>query len=123
MADQYVSRINLEINGQDVDDFKKCSEGEVELAKQVKLMNKTGHCNTVPRFEVEVDYVIPSGSPEFDFTQLTAANPGTLTIDRQDGTRITYQGVVTRKIGKTEYNEEKEASKTVTLGAAGRINS
>ncbi len=123
MADQYVSRISLEINGQEIDEFSKCSEGEVEYARQVKLMNGTGFCNTVPRFEVDVDYVIPFGSPEFDFTQLTAGNSGTLTVDRQDGTRITFSGVTLLKMGRLDYNEEKEAFRTVTLGATGRTNS
>ncbi len=118
MADQYVSRVALEVNGQEITDFESVTEKKVQIAKQVKLMGKTGFVQTVPRYQVDVDYVIPFGSgQEFDFTQVVN---GTLTIDRQDGTRITYSGVVTMDIGDTKYNGEKEAMKTISLGASGR---
>ncbi len=118
MSDQYVSRVALEVNGEEIDDFESVTEKKVELAKQVKLMGKTGFVQTVPRYQVAVDYVIPFGSgQEFDFT--TVVN-GTLTIDRQDGTRITFSGVVTMDIGDTKYNSEKEATKTITFGASAR---
>ena len=121
MATQYISRIALEVNGQEIDDFESVTEKKVTLAKQVKLMNGTGYCLVVPRYEVDVDYVIPSDTPEFDFTQLTPSSPGTLTIDRQNGTRITYQGVSCIEIGDTKYNSEKEATKQITLGATAKV--
>ena len=121
MATQYISRIALEVNGQEIDDFESVTEKKVTLAKPVKLMNQTGYCLTVPRYEVDVDYVIPSDTAEFDFTQLTPSTPGTLTIDRMNGTRITYQGVSCLEIGDTKYNSEKEATKQITLGAVAKV--
>ena len=108
----------LEVNGQEITDFESVTEKKVELARQVKLMGKTGFVPTVPRYQVDVDYIIPFGTgQEFDFTKVIN---GTLTIDRQDGTRITFSGVVTLDIGDTKYNSEKEATKTITLGASAR---
>lgn len=122
-ATQYISRIALEVNGQEIEDFMTFTEKEVELARPVKLMGKTGHANTVARYQAQVDYVIPADVAEFDFTQLTAATPGTLTVDRLNRTRITFRGVVTLKIGDLEYDSEKEAKKKITFGATSRVTS
>lgn len=118
MSELYVSRVFLEVNGQEIDDFKAVEEDEYDMAEQVKLMNQTGHVEVTPRYKVTVDYVIPGDAPEFDFTTVIL---GTLTIDRQNGTRVTYQNVRRMKIGKTHYDGEKEAVKTITLGATGRL--
>ncbi|MDR3631478.1 MAG: hypothetical protein P4L42_14200 [Desulfocapsaceae bacterium] len=114
---EYVSLVLLEVNGQEISDFKSVTEKEVELAKQVKLMNKTGFTNVTARYEVEVDYVVPKDAPEFDFTSV--AN-GTLTIDKMNGVRDTFTGVYTLKIGATKYDGDKEATRTINLGATGR---
>lgn len=115
---EYVSRVLLEVNGQEVDDFKTVTEGEVELAKQVKLMNKTGSMDTTPRYTIEVEYVVPSDAPEFDFE---GVKNGTLTIDKQNGVRVTYTGVTRLKIGSVKYDGDNEATKTINFGAAGKV--
>jgi len=115
---EYVTNVLLEVNGQNIEDFSAVTEGEVEIAKQVKLMNKTGFGNVTPRHQVEVDYVIPSDAAEFDFTTV---NNGTLTIDKQNGVRVTYTGVRTLKIGQAKYEQESEGTvRTITFGASGK---
>ena len=107
MSEEYVTQILLEINGKSITDFKSVTEGERELYGPVKLMNTTGHGRKLERPTAKVDYVIPSDTPEFDFTQVKG---GTLTIDRQNGTRIKYTGVYTIKIGEAKYDPEAECT-------------
>jgi len=114
MSSEYVSNVTLEVNGQEIDDFKKVEVGEVELNKQVNLMNKTGTTGITPRRTVVVDYVIPEDAPEFDFT--TVKN-GTLTIGYQNGKRIQFFGVTTLKIGATSFDGDNEAVRSITLHA------
>ena len=83
---EYVSQIVLDVDGQSITDFEEASEGEIELHKKVELMNKTGFCKVTPRHGVKVNYVIPKDVTEFDFASV---ENGRLTIDRQNGTRIT----------------------------------
>jgi hypothetical protein len=55
---------------------------------------------------------------EFDSTTVKG---GTLTIDRQNGTRIVYTGVYTTKIGKAHYDPEAECTiKTIEFSAKKR---
>jgi hypothetical protein len=115
---EYVSRVTLEVNGQSIDDFKTVTEKEFEIHKEIKLMNKTGYAETTPRYGVEVEYVVPKSSPEFDWKSV---KDGTLTIDLQNGKRITYTGVYVLKIGNTKYDAENEVVRNIELGATNRI--
>lgn len=114
---EYVSRVNLEVNGQEISDFDSVEEKEVDLSKRVNLMNKSGFFDTIPRYGVSVDYVVPRDAPEFDFRSV---KNGTLTIDRQNGTRITFTGVRTMKIGNTKYDGENAAKKTIEFACIDR---
>ena len=105
MSEEFINQILLEVNGKSITDFKTVTEGERELYAPVKLMNGTGHSKKQERPTVKVDYAIPSDTPEFDFTTVKG---GTLTIDRQNGTRIKYTGVYTTKIGEAKYDAEAE---------------
>lgn len=115
---EYVSRVALEVNGQTIEDFNSVSEGRYELRKQVRLMNKTGHVNTIARYTAEVEYVIPFDSAEFDFDSV---ENGTLTIDYLNGKRVTYTGVCTLEVGQAKHDGEKESTKTIQFGAEGRL--
>lgn len=116
---EYVINVLLEVNGQNINDFSSVTEGEVDLAKQINLMNKTGFGTLTPRYGVEVDYVVPSDAPEFDFASV---KNGTLTIDLQNGVRTTYTGVHTLKIGASKYDGENEVTRTISLGATGKVS-
>ncbi len=115
---EYVSRVLLEVNGQSIEDFKSATEKEVELHKQVNLMNKTGHMATTPRYQVEVEYVVPETSTEFDWE---AVSDGRLTIERMNGERVTFTGVYTLKAGDAKADGENEMVRAITLGAEKRV--
>ncbi len=115
---EYVSMVLLEVNGQSITDFSTVEEGEFEINKPVKLMMKTGACATYPRHSAKLDYVIPSDAPEFDFTTVSG---GTLTIDYQNGTRITYMGVTTTRIGAAKHDGEKESTREIHFTAQQRL--
>lgn len=114
---EYVSQVLLEVNGQSIDDFQSVTEQEVEIKKEVRLMNKYGVVKVVPKYGLQVDYVVPKDAPEFDFETV---NDGTLTIDLQNGVRKKYTGVYTLKVGETKYDGEKEAVRTIELIAMKR---
>lgn len=115
---EYVSQVLLEVNGQEISDFSSVTEKEVEVNKEVKLMNKTGFASATPRYGIEVEYVVPKDGPEFDFP---AVRNGTLTIDKTNGVRETYTGVYCLKVGSTKYDGEKEATRQIDFGATGRV--
>jgi hypothetical protein len=118
MSEEYINQILLEVNGKSITDFKSVTEGERELYNAVKLMNSTGHSKKLERPTVKVDYAIPSDTPEFDFTTVKG---GTLTIDRQNGTRIKYTGVYATKIGEAKYDPDSECVvKTIDFSAKKR---
>jgi len=116
MSDMYVSKIELAVNGQSITDFQSFSEKSVELNKTVKLMNKTGFVGVTPRYEVEVDYVIPQ-SGAFDWRGVA---DGTLTITMDGGKVVRYTGVTVLTIGDLKFDSEKEATRAITLGATAR---
>lgn len=115
---EYVSKVLLDVNGQSIEDFKSVEEGEIELHKQVNLMNKTGHTGVTPRYGVNVDYVVPETDSEFDWD--TVAD-GRLSIEKMNGKRTTYTGVYVLKVGAAKADGENEMVKTIELGAEGRI--
>ena len=114
---EYVENVTLEVNGQEITDFDEVTENEVELRKPVHLMNKTGFSKTTARYGCKVKYVIPKDATEFDFESV---EDGTLTIDYGNGTRKTYTGVFSTKIGETKSGKEV-ASKMIEFGATGII--
>jgi len=114
---EYVSQVALEVDGQEITDFSSVTEKEVELRKEVKLMNKTGVVSVVPKYGLQVEYVVPKDLTEFDFE---AVNDGTLTIDLGNGIRKQYTGVYCMKVGDTKYDGDKEATRTIELIAMKR---
>lgn len=115
---EYIAAVKLEVNGQEIDDFKSVTEKEIERHKQVNLMNKTGVIKVTPRYGIEVEYLIPKDSPEQDWSEVANA---TLTIDKDNGKRVTYSGVYVMKEGAAKYDGENEATKTIDLVATERI--
>lgn len=114
---EYVLKICLDIDGQEITDFEEVEEKEIELFKTVELMNKTGFAELTPRYGVRVKYCIPKDATEFDFKSV---KNGRITIDRRNGTRITFIGCCPLRIGATTYNKD-EAKKDIEFGAIDRI--
>ena len=114
---EYVNLVTLEVNGQSIDDFQSVTEKEIELRKEVRLVNKTGVVKVKARYGVSVDYVVPKSGPEFDFETV---EDGTLTIDLENGVRKQFTGVYTLKVGDAKYGEDKEVTRTIELIAMKR---
>ncbi len=114
---EYIAAVTLEVNGQEITDFKSVTEGGRAIRKQVPLMNKTGHINTTARHTVDVEYTPPKDAPEFDFDSVVG---GTLTIDKGNGLRIQYGGVCTLEVGETKYDGDNEAVRTIKFSAETR---
>ena len=115
---EYVSKATLEVNGQLVDDINSVTEDPIEIRKTIKLMNKTGVVKITPQYGVKVEYVMPKDAPEFDWE---GVENGTLTIDKENGKRVTFTGVYTLKVGEAKYDGEKEATRNIELAAMGRV--
>lgn len=117
--DEYVSRVVLDVDGKQIDDFNSVTEHEVEVRKAVNLARKTGFVQATPRYGVSVDYVVPKDRGEFDFEGI---ENGRLTLDFENGRRTTYTGVTTLKIGEAKYGDgDSPATRTIELGASGRV--
>jgi hypothetical protein len=117
MAEEYISLVTLEVDGKSITDFKTVEEKEYELNKTANLMNHTGHFKVKPRYGVNLEYVIPSDTPAFDFSTVRG---GKIVIAYENGTRVSFSGVYVLKIGATKYGEDKEATKTIEFSAKGR---
>ena len=114
---EYVARVCLDIDGTEITDFEEVEEKDIELYKSVELMNKTGFAEKLARYGLRVKYCIPLDAPEFDFAGVKNAR---LTIDRKNGTRISFIGCFPLKIGATLYGKD-EAKKDIDFGAVDRI--
>ncbi len=115
---EYVNSVTLDVNGKKITNFKKFTDKERELFKQVRLMGKTGFMGVTPQYGCLVDYVIPSSDPEIDWTEVRDAR---LTVEQENGKRVTYTGVYVLKVGEAAYDDENEVVSTIDLGAAKRI--
>ena len=115
--DKYVSTVRLVVNGEEITDFSSVTEKEYELRRAVPLMNKTGIVSVNPQYGVDVDYVVPEESVEYDFNSL---QDGTLIIEYPSGQLTTYTGITTLKVGTTKYDGNKEATRPIELLATGR---
>lgn len=114
---EYVSQVLLEVNGQEITDFNSVTEGEVEIRKEVTLMNKIGVVGMVAKYPLSLDYVIPKDTDEFDFE---AVVNGTITIDYDNGVRHVYSGVYVTKIGAAQFRTGEETVKTIDFIAMRR---
>ncbi len=117
MPREYVSRVRLAINGQEISDFKSFTEGEIELGKAVNLMNTTGYMSKLPRYGLSLEYVVPENASEFDFTGVKDA---TLTVTRESGAVTTFSGVCILKIGAAKADGDNEETRTIDLMATGK---
>ncbi len=117
MSEEYLSRIDLEVDGKSIDDFDGFTEDEVEHHRPVNLMKITGFTKVTQRYGCKVSYVIPA-SGEFDWSNV---EDGRLTIEFENGKRITFTGVYLIKIGEMTVDGEKAATRSIELGASGRM--
>ena len=116
---EYVTRVYLEVDGQNIDDIKSVSEPETEHFKAVNTMHGTGVAEMVVRYSpITVEYLIPETRSEFDWA---GVRNGRLTIERTNGDRFTYTGVYPLKIGEAKADGENEMVRTIELCAMNKI--
>jgi hypothetical protein len=106
MADQYVSRVKVFIDGQEMEDFKTWSDDGHEVRAAVNLMHKTGYSKRTARYGFKLGYVPASATPEYDFD---AVEDATVAVVVDEGTRrIVYGGVVFLGDGEMSIDGENE---------------
>jgi hypothetical protein len=116
----YITRAAVSINGPQgsttVTDFKAVTEKARTIRKPVHLMYKTGAAELTQRYGVELDYVVPRDSAEFNFAEVTG---GTLVIDYTDpeasavAHQVTFGGVHCHTIGDAMVDGEAELVRKV----------
>ena len=115
---EYVNRVSLEFNGQVFEDFDSWTDNSVVLPKQVNLMNKTGHAKMTPRYGFSVSVKTPNIPAGID---LDSVSNGTLTVEYENGSRLTYGGVYCMETGEGTADGETELTKTKVFGAETKI--
>jgi hypothetical protein len=114
-----VNKVTLEINGLVIDDFKTVKEGKLTVTRAVNLMHKTAKIKATQRPTFSLDYAIPLDEPEFDFNAI--GDDATVTIEYENGRRITYLNCSVGEIGEVTYDEEKEAIRPIDFIAEARV--
>lgn len=114
---EYINKCTLEFNGQTLDDFESFTEGSVTVAKQVNLMNKTGHALMTPRYNFSINWKEPIGG--FPFNPYTVRN-ATVTVEYNNGSRVDFGGVYSLDTGDATIDGETEKTNTATYGAESR---
>jgi hypothetical protein len=109
----YISRAALEINGQEITDFKSVTDKTITYNKPVHLMYKTGSTVLTQRFLFDVDYVVPQSDP-YDFSQVKG---GTFTIEYDNGDRTDFGGVSIISVGDGKVDGENELVKVIEFMA------
>ncbi len=114
--DEYISKITLDIDGQQIEDFTEITESKVELRKEVVLANKVGFCNVQNVRKLTLKYVLPKGRAPFDFE---GKKGGTLTIDHGDGTRRSFKDVCTLSVGDVTKGKDDAAEQDIEMLTSG----
>jgi len=110
----YVNRVSLEFDGQVFTDFESFTDNSVTKAKQVNMMNKTGHALMTPRYGFSVSTKVPVTGWPIDLFNIVG---GTATVEYDGGRRVTYTGVHTLETGEGTSDGETELTRAITFGA------
>lgn len=113
----YISKVSLEINGELEEDFNSFTEKERVFKKTVNLMNSTGTIKVKQRYNFSLDYVVPADKTERDFESI---EDGTVTIDYENGKRISFGEVSCLSVGEAKYGDDKEVTKSIEFVAGTR---
>lgn len=114
----YVNRVTIEVDGQSFSDFDQYTDGNVIKAKQVNLMNKTGHALMTPRYTFTLQTKTPIPDSPIDLDNVKG---GTVTVEDDGGNRITYGGVYTLETGDGTSDGETEITRTKSFGAETKV--
>jgi hypothetical protein len=117
MSESYVTRCIVEIDGQQISDFKNYREGQRELRRMVKLMNKVGVSEVTPSITFGFDYVPPTSGTEYPFESISNS---AVTVELDGGRRVTFSGVAVLSIGESRIDSETELVRPIEFGATSR---
>ncbi len=113
--DEYIAELDsIEVNGQKITDFKSVTPKGVTFRKTVELMGKTGKAKQRKRYALTIEYVPPSGKPEFDWEAL---DNGTVVLNYPDGRRGTYSGASCLSTGDAGINGQDAQVKNIEIAA------
>jgi hypothetical protein len=117
---QFINVARITINGEEETNIKTITEfaGGLEIARQVKLMKKTGSADVVPRYMLGVDYVYPLTETERDWAKVKDA---TVEIIFDNGSKNTYTGVRTLNIGEKKIDPENDTVSAISLMAENKV--
>lgn len=117
MANKAVTRITLEINGQEFTNLQSYTENERIIAKSVKYMNKRGSAGITPEYGFSIDVVLDK-NVNADF--LEDIEDATVVIEYEGGDRVIFLNVRTISIGEQSANGEDEIVYPVAFTAEER---
>jgi len=115
MAELFVTRTFLEVNGTSVAEFRSVTEKAVIARKPVNLMYSTGVAELTKRYQLTVEYVYPRSVTPFDFL---GVENGTLSVEYDSGERHDFGGVSCLEVGDGKIDGETEMLKEITFMAA-----
>lgn len=116
---KYVSRVIVMRNGTRIRDFKNYKDIGTTDRTQVQLMEGNGVVDNTPQYGFSIDYVLPVVNPKQDWTDVE--NETWTVAPREGGSKTTYTGVTYLSVGDLDTDGQKEAVRTVTFAAEGKI--
>lgn len=117
MANKAVTKVTLEIEGEEFTNLQEFSEDARVLAKKVKYMNKRGSAKITPEFGFTVNVVLDR-NVNVDF--LDSIEDATVVIEYDGGDRVIFLTVETLEVGEWTANGEDEVVYPVSFTAEER---
>lgn len=108
MSNEYITQIEVEINGTVVSDWKSFTAKKIDLGKIVELAGKSGWAGQTPRYAFDMEYVVPALG-EFDFSVMLAS-PGLVTLWYKSGKKVSYRNVRPISKGDEKYDGKDEVT-------------
>ena len=114
--DEYIAELDsIEINGHKMTDFKSVTPKGVKFRKTVELMGKTGTARLTKRHAFSIEYVSPSGRPEFDWESL---DNGTVVFNYPSGRRDVFLGATCLEVGDGKIDGSNELTRNIEIAAS-----
>jgi len=117
MANTYIIRAEVDMNGQPVTDFKSFTETAHVLSKAVHLMHKTGNAAMTRRFAFTLDYVLPTTNPIDWESFVGTGSTGTASIVYDGGLEKDFGGVSVIEVGEATTDGENETVQKISFMA------
>jgi hypothetical protein len=113
--DEYRATLDyLEVNGQQMTDFRSVTPDGVKYRKTVNLMGKTGKASITKRYGFTIEYVVPAGKPRFNWEALDNMS---IVWVYPDGKRDVYLGCSALEVDGGKIDGETEQVINVKIAA------